>query len=127
MNTKVLADRSVAEKVELVERRIERRRERAVRHAEDVREEAARLVAKLSGWLPMLAVAGSLAAGFAASRITRKAQEPIRKTVRATAPTPSRGMFASILTIGATALRIATSAEVRTLWNALRAFRARRA
>lgn len=121
------ADPSVSEQIDLVERRIERRRERTVRHAELAREEGARLVAKVSGWLPILAVAGSLAAGFAASRMSGKTPEPVRHAVHATPPARARSIVASILAIGAAALRFAASTEVRTLLNALRAFRARRA
>jgi len=114
----------VADRIKDVERRIEVRRERTARHFDEAREEVSRIAAKAAGWLPMVAVAGSLAVGFAAARIPPKRVAPVVKTMR---PASARGgIIASVLALGATALRIAASSEARTFWNALRAFRARR-
>ena len=117
-------DVSVTDRIKDVERRIEVRRERTARHFDETREEVSRIAVKAASWLPMVAVAGSLAVGFAAARVPLKRAAPVEKTVR---PAAARGgIIASILAVGATALRIAASSEARTFWNAVSAFRTRR-
>lgn len=117
---------SLNEEIARVERRIEARRERAAGHYELAKTQAKERIAKIASWWPLFAVAGSLAVGIAAARLPRRhahVAPPRATSVRAT---PAKGILASILAIAATTLRIAGSHEVRTMWNAARAFRARR-
>jgi hypothetical protein len=119
-------DLSLNEEIERCERRIEARRERAAGHYELTKAEAKERFAKIARWWPLFAVAGSLAIGIAASRIPHRRTHVPPTRVVTVRPAPARGILASILAIAATTLRIAGSHEARTMWNAARAFRARR-
>jgi hypothetical protein len=115
---------SVAEEIRQVERRVEIRRERTLRHFAEAREE----VMKLARWAPLLVIAGSLAIGFVVSRYPKSGAAAAKVQVSAAPARASaaRGILASILALAATAMRVAGSNEARTFWNAFRAFRARR-
>ena len=117
---------SLSDQIERVERRLEARRERAATHYELAKTDAKERVAKIARWWPLFAVAGSLAVGIAAARIPRRHRYTPPPRFAASNPTVTKGILASILAMAATLLRIAGSHEVRTIWNAARAFRARR-
>ena len=123
---------SVKEQIDQVERRLELRRDRFVRHFDEARENLKASVGRVIGWLPLVAVAGGLAVGLAAAKYPRHAgpfREPVQYApVRVESPpsaTP-RNVLATIIGIAAMALRIGASKEARTFWNAVRAFRERR-
>jgi hypothetical protein len=116
---------SIASEIEAVERRIGMRRERAVRHFEELKTEAKRV----ARWWPIAAVAGSLVVGFAASRFTKMPAPAARMSMHAEPPrraSTARGILASVLALTATAMRVFNSYEARTFWNAFRSYRARR-
>ena len=135
------------DQIEQIERRLEVRRERLHRHFEalrtDVSEKAhrvARSAGKAVGWVPIAAVAGGLAVGFAASRYPRRRNsaqvhmppayaynaQPQAYVVQPTRPARSRNFMAALLGIAATTMRLASSHELRTMWSAVRKFRERR-
>jgi len=120
-----------------LERRLDIRRERLRRHYDAARtdfldkgERIARVAGKAVSWVPIVVIAGGLIVGFAASRYPRPAvvamdpryatYGPSERTMR------SRGTLAAILGIVVTALRIASSNELRTVWRAVSSFRDRR-
>ena len=113
--------------VKALERRIERRRELvALRYAE-TKAQVKDDVAKATKWLPLVAVAGSLAVGIVASRYARSS--PAARAAPVYTPRPkgsAKGVVAALLGVAATALRIAASSEVRTFYNAAKAFGSRR-
>lgn len=106
------AERSVADEIALVERKLEIRRERTRRHWDEARAHGERGIR----WLPLLGAVGALAVGIAAGRRPR--------AVAATA-TRKAGVVATLAAVGATALRVALSPGGRALWAALRAGRPR--
>lgn len=108
MNT----ERSVADAIALVERKLEIRRERTRRHWDEVRTQGERSLR----WLPLLGAVGALAVGIAAGR---------RRHAVAATPTRKAGIVAPLAAIGATALRVALSPGGRAVWEALRAGRPR--
>ena len=124
---------SVKEQIDQIERRLEIRRDRMWRHFNETADSIKTSVAKAVKWWPLVAVAGGLAAGFAAAKYPRHAaskRAPVRYvSVRAETRPPSaapRYVLPTILGIAATALRIGASKELHTLVNAVRASRARR-
>ena len=132
-------DVSKDDEIEQLERRLEIRRERLRRHYDaartDVLEKAhkvARAATKAVGWVPVAVVAGGLMVGFAASRYPRRAARAaaqpayVYATPSQPPPARSRNLLAAMLGIGATAMRIASSNEMHTMWNAVRRFRDRR-
>lgn len=119
-------DTSLNEEIERVERRIGAQRERTARHYELAKSEMHERVAKIASWWPLFAVAGSLAVGIVAARRPRQPAYVAPPRIAPVRTTPARGAFVSLLAIAATVLRIAGSSELRTFWNAVRAFRARR-
>jgi len=103
-----------------VERRLEMRRQRAVRLVEDGRRDVERALS----WLPLFGVAGALAIGVAVGRRPRASLDAVHATV--SAPVARVGLMASVAGLGATALRIAMSPQARALWSAYRGRQARR-
>lgn len=126
------------DQIEQLERRLELRRERLRRHYDITRTEfvdkghrLARSAGKAIGWVPVAAVAGGLVVGFVASRYPRQAREarPVYAPAYAYAApkqrTRSRNFLAALVGIAATAMRIASSHEVRTIWKSVKNFRDR--
>jgi len=105
-------DRSLDEQIAQVERKLDLRRERTRRHWDESRVALRRLTDRL----PLLAVAGALVAGVVAGRA--------RPAPAMTAPrTVHVGVAATVLTLGSTLLRLATSPTAQSLWQAYRASR----
>lgn len=101
------SERSLTEQIALVERKLDLRRQRTVRHWSEVQTS----VRQTTEWLPLLAVAGALLLGVAAGR---------RRTASTLVPGAKTGLFATIVALGATAMRFALSPAGRTLWTTLR-------
>lgn len=106
------SERTVAEQIALSERKLELRRERTLRHWRETRAH----VERRTGWWPLFAAVGAVAIGAAAGRGSRPAPVPLaRKT----------GLLATLVAVGATAIRLALSPAGRALWSALRTARSR--
>jgi hypothetical protein len=124
---------SAKDEIKSVEDRLEKRRELIARRFEDVKLEVSSAASKAVRSWPVLAVAGGLAAGYAISRGTRHRASvpasiqyvPVRSADGAS-PARSRGLFAAILAMAATAIKIGTSHEARVFYNAVKRFRERR-
>jgi hypothetical protein len=110
----MIAERTVAERIALIERKLEIRRERTQRHWRETRAH----VERRTGWWPLVAAVGALVIGVAAGR-------PARPTPALAATTRKTGGFATLFALGATALRFALSPGGRALWSAFRAGRLR--
>lgn len=105
-------ERSITEQIALVERKLDLRRRRTVRHLGEARASVQRATA----WLPLLGVLGVLFAGMAAGR-RGHASAP------AAGPVARTGIFATLLAVGATAARLAMSPAGRALWATLQSAR----
>ena len=126
------------DEIEQLERRLEIRRERLHRHYDAARadilervDKVARATGKAVGWVPVAVVAGGLIVGFAASRYPRRAVYAPAPPAYAYAAPPTRvartrNLLAALLGIAATAMRIASSNELRSMLSAVRRFRERR-
>jgi hypothetical protein len=123
---------SIQDEMKTIEERLDRRRDLIARRFEDVKVEVSSVASKAVRSWPVLVVAGGLAAGYAISRGGRRHSVPSAVQyvpVRAANPdSHSRGksILAAVLGIAATALRIGTSHEARTFFNAVKRFRDRR-
>lgn len=107
-------ERSITDQIALVERRVEVRRERTVRHW----HEAHAATARATRWVPLLLLAGAFVVGLGWAR--RPETAPARQV-------PKTGLLATLVALGGFALRIALSPQSRALWTAFRgAFRATR-
>lgn len=106
------SERSVAEQIALVERKLEIRRERTQRHWRETRAQ----VERRTQWWPLLAAAGAVAVGIAAGRQPRPSSAPAAR---------KSGLIATLVAVGATALRVGLSPGGRALWSAWRAARPR--
>lgn len=107
-------ERSITEQIALVERRVELRRERTVRHWQEARAATARA----TRWVPLLFLAGVFVVGLGWGRR--------RETVPETVPAqqvPKAGLLATLIALGGSALRIALSPQSMALWTAFRATR----
>jgi hypothetical protein len=103
-------ERSITDQIALVERRVELRRERTVRHWQEARAATARA----TRWVPLLFLAGAFVVGLGWGRQ--------RETVPAQ-QVPKVGLLATLMALGGSALRIALSPQSRALWTAFRATR----
>lgn len=105
MNTK----RGLDERISAVERRLELRRARTVRHLQELRAG----VGSASRWLPLIAAGGALVVGILAAR---------RRTISSASATAVRrtGWLAATVTTASTAYRVAMSPQARALWSAWR-------
>lgn len=113
-------ERSISESIALVERRLQIRRERMVRHLQEARAE----VRRSTKWLPYVAAVIALgAAGFAVARHGRKRPTVSAATVRTT---QRAGVAATVLALLGTAVRFALSPSGRALWQAWRTRQATR-
>ncbi len=101
--------RGLDERIATVERKLELRRERIVRHLQEVRAG----VGSASRWLPLIAAGGALVVGVLAAR---------RRTVSPATATAVRrtSWLATAVAIAGTATRVAMSPQARALWNAWR-------
>lgn len=122
-------DLSLDAQVELVEKRMALRRERIVEELADVRMEASRATARATRFLPLAGAAAALVVGFVVAR-KRSGSTVARSAQVAAAPPPvatptARGLVATAVALAAGALRFATSAEGRMLWQAFKTARAR--
>lgn len=119
--------------IELVERRIEARRGRMVSDLAEARDDARRLAAKATRVLPLVGTAAALVAGFFLARrrhAMRTSVPPavVPRFVPAAAPIASstaKGVLGTLVALAAGAVRLATSAEGRMLWQAFRTARER--
>lgn len=99
----------------------------------DTRDEAKRLTAKAARVLPVVGTGVALVAGFVLARrnhASRATVPPATLARFAPAPAPvatstARGVLGTIVAIAAGAVRLATSAEGRMLWQAFRSARER--
>ena len=105
-------DRSLAEQIAQVERKLDLRRERTRRHWNESRV----ALRRLAGRLPILAAAAALAVGVMAGR-SRPA--PGNSAPR----TAGVGVAATVLTLANTLTRLAMSPAARSLWQAYRSSR----
>jgi hypothetical protein len=124
---------SISDEIKAVEERLDKRREVLARRYDDVRNEVSSVAGKAVRSWPVLAVAGGLAAGYAISRTGRPRPVyapsvqyvPVR-TANGAGPSRGRSILAAVAGIAATALRVGTSSEARTFFNAVKRFRDRR-
>jgi len=123
MTTELSVDAQIA----LVEKRMELRRERIVIELAQTRVEAQRKAAKLTAWLPLAGTASALVIGFFIARHRFRPAPAVAVPLRQRTPPPAatRSIVATVIALGAAALRFANSAEARLLLNAFRAARAR--
>ncbi|MFO1302800.1 MAG: hypothetical protein U1F54_19940 [Burkholderiales bacterium] len=129
-----------ADEINALEKRIKARREEMGRRYDDVREGAKVVAAKSARSWPLILLGGSLAAGYAMSRAPRRppmlqyaaapvamqSGRPVAYAVPADHPSHWMRKVAAVLGVAATAVRIATSGEMRALLDAYRTFRSRR-
>ena len=101
-------ERSITDQIALVERRVEVRRERTVRHW----HEAHAATVRATRWVPLLFLAGAFVVGLGWAR--RPETAPVRQV-------PKTGLLATLVALGGFALRIALSPQSRALWTAIRA------
>ncbi|MEO8507702.1 MAG: hypothetical protein ABI593_08740 [Betaproteobacteria bacterium] len=103
------SERGLDERISTVERKLELRRERTVRHLQELRAG----VGSASRWLPLIAAGGALGVGILAAR---------RRTVLSTTGTAVRrtGWLAAAIAMAGTAIRVAMSPQARVLWSAWR-------
>ncbi len=109
------SNRSLSEQIELVERKLDLRRQRTTRHWQETKT----AVAHKTAWAPLVLVVAALLAGVALAHRSPRSGGPA--THSNTRPSRSAGTFATFAAAAATAIRLATSPMGRTLWSAWRA------
>jgi hypothetical protein len=109
--------RPLSEQVALVERRIELRRARTLRHWDEVRSDVQRGIR----WAPLAGVVAMAWLGFTLAR-QRGSTPGIAGRPPGLASTPS--LWATLAALAATAMRFALSSQGRALWSAWRDARA---
>jgi hypothetical protein len=100
------SERGLDERIAAVERKLELRRERTIRHLREVRAG----VVSSSRWLPLIAAGGALLVGILAAR---------RRTVSPATAVRRTSWLATAVAIAGTATRVA-SPRARALWSAWR-------
>lgn len=106
---------SLAEQIAQVERRLELRRERTMRHLAEARTD----VDGALRWLPLVGVVGALVVGVIVGRRPAVAPHAVAAPSGATSFART-GLLATIVGLAGTALRIALSPQARALWAAYR-------
>jgi hypothetical protein len=109
------SNRSLGEQIELVERKLDVRRQRTTRHWQETKS----AVSRKTAWAPLFLVAAALLAGAALAH--RSPRSSGTATHSNTGPSRSAGLLATFAAAAATAIRLATSPMGRTLWSAWRA------
>ena len=109
------SDRSLGEQIELVERKLDLRRQRTTRHL----QEAKAAVSRKTAWAPLVLVAAALLVGGAIAHRSNSSRSS--SSYAAARPSRSAGLLATFAAAAATAVRLATSPMGRTLWAAWRA------
>jgi len=101
------------ERIARVERKLELRRARTSRHAEEIRTGIGAEVERVRSWMPIASAAGALLFGFAAARRGGRHDAGSSAPVR-------RGLVASLVATVGMLARIALSPTTRALWASLR-------
>ncbi len=113
--------KSVDERIGDVERRLEFRRGRIEHHVHEIEQRAREIKERLtrkSTWMPIGAVAGALAIGFAVARARASDQSVHRSSLP---PLERRaGLAATVLGLAGGATRLALSPQGRALWHAFK-------
>ena len=114
----MISDRTLGEKIALVERKLEIRRLRAARSWQDAKID----VARGTKWVPLAAV---VAVGAVAFALGHRGGDK-HKSIVTRSPVATAGLFATLATLGGPLVRIALSPQARGIWHAWRSRPVRR-
>ena len=106
---------SLSEQVALVERKLEVRRARTRRHWHEVQSDVHRIAERSARWTPLVGVAAVALVGFTLAR-----QQGAATSALVARRAGTTGVWASLVALAATALRIAFSPQGKELWSAWR-------
>ena len=98
---------TISERIALIERKLQVRRDRTTRHVREVRAD----VAQVRSWIPIAAAAGALFVGFAAARSRRSGHA---------GATGNTGWLTAVVAATGTLSSMAMSPAGRTLWALMR-------
>ena len=112
------AHRSLSEQVALVERKLEVRRARTRRHWREVQSDVHRIAERSARWTPLVGVVAVALFGFTLARQHAGTSALVARR------TANAGVWASLVALATTALRIAFSPQGKAFWEAWRRGRA---
>jgi hypothetical protein len=108
----------LSEQVARVERKLEVRRARTRRHWQEVQSDVHRIAERSARWTPLVGVAAVALLGFTLARQGSGSSALVVRRAGAAS------VWASVVALATTALRIALSPQGRQVWNAWRRARA---